>query len=308
MSEDQALIKAQENMIAEISPFEAQSRELLVKAQTQEVTNEQQLASAVAVKKQITTYRKLVTDTRLSITRRFDDVKKAIMNRESEILLPLDEAQTTLGEKMLTYTEEQDRIKAEEADRVNKMVERFSVPDVYRFKTLDEVQDEGERFKKMYTELKQEDQVNAAVKAAFTVAINRLSDRRDYLQEQAAQEAERQRLAAEAQKQSADRQKIEQEKAANEAKARKIETEKERLEREKQRKADEEAAVEAQAKADAEERNRVKTGARTVTSFEVVSPELVPREYCTPNDSLIRAAIKQGISVPGVNVSTEKKI
>lgn len=308
MSEDQALQKAQDNMIAEISPFEAQSRELLSKAQAQEVGNEMQLASAVSVKKQITAHRKLVTDTRLGITRRFDEVKKAIMNKEAEILLPLDEAQTALGEKMLAYTEEQDRIKAEEAERVTKMVERFNIPDVYRFKAVGDVDDEGARLKKLYTELKPEDQNNAEVKAAFTVAINKLSDRKAYLEEQAAQEAERQRLEAQAKKQSDAQADIEAEKAANAAKARKIEAEKERMEREKQRKADEEAAEDARKKAESEKRNRVKTGVRTVTNFEVTEPWLVPREYCEPSDKLIRAAIKDGKDVPGVKVTVEKRV
>src|SRR5882757_11437215 len=144
MSEDQALQKAQDNMIAEISPFQATSVELKAKAEAQEVTNEMQLASAVNVKKQITAHRKLVTDTRLGITRRFDDVKRAIMTKEAEILLPLDEGQTALSQKMLTYTEEQERIKREEQERVEKIVARFQVPDVYRYTDVDSVQDEGE--------------------------------------------------------------------------------------------------------------------------------------------------------------------
>lgn len=308
MSEDQALQKTQDSMIAEISPFEATSLELKAKAEAQVVTTDIQLASAVALKKQITAQKTLVTDTRLNITRRFDDVKKAIMTKESEILLPLEEGQTVLSQKMLTYTEEQERIKREEQERVDKMVERFNVPDVYRYKTVDEVQDEGERFKKMYSELKPDDQKNAAVKAAFTVAINRLTDRKDYLAEQAAQAAERARLEAQAAEQSEAQAAIDRDKAANEAKARKIAADKERMERETQRKADEEAAAEAEAKRVRDEKHAPKTGARMVTTFEVTEPWLVPREYCEPVDKLIRAAIADGKTVPGVVVKTERKI
>lgn len=308
MSQDQALQKAQDNMIAEISPFEQQSRELKAKAEAQSVTTEMELASAVNIKKQITAHRKLVTDTRLGITRQFDEVKKAIMVKETEILLPLDEGQTVLSQKMLDYTEEQERIKREEQERVDKIVARFEVPDVYRYKDVDSVQDEGERLKKMYSELKPDDQKIPAVKAAFTVAINRLSDRKDYLVEQKRQEEEAARLAAQAAEQSEAQAKIDADKAANEAKARKIQAEKDRLEREKQRKADEEAAAKAEAEAKRAENAQVKTGARTVTTFKVTEPWLVPREYCEPVDKLIRAAIAEGKTVPGVVVKTERRI
>lgn len=306
-TDEKALQVAQEKMIAEISPFEQQSRDLLVKAEQAEVTNELQLASAVNIKKMITGHRKLVSDTRLSITRRFDEVKKAIINKESEIMLPLDEAQTLLGDKILSYQEEQERIRREEAERVQKMVDRFAV-DQYRFKTVDEVQDEGERLKKVYSELKPDDQKHPDVKVAFTQAVNRLSDRKQYLIEQEEQRKERERLDAEAKKQSAERQAIEEEKAKNAEKQRKIDAEKERLEREKQRKADEEVAEEARKAREKSEKNQVKAGVRTVTKFEITEDYLVPREYCEPSDKLIRAAVADGKEIPGVRVWTEKKV
>lgn len=307
-TDEKALLKAQESMIGEISPFEQQSRDLLQKAEAAEVSTEQQLASAVAVKKQITAHRKLVQDTRLNITRRFDEVKKAIMVKEDEILLPLDEAQAKLGEKILSYQEEQERIRREERERIEKIVARVTITDVYRYKTPGDVQDEGERFKKLYSELKPEDQKLPEVKVAFTQSINKLADRKAYLLEQLEQEKERQRLEEQAKKQSAERAELERQKAANEAKQRKIDAEKERLEREKQRKADEEAAEEARKEQEAEARRRVKTGVRTITKFEVTDEFEVPREYCTPNDQLIRAAVLAGKEIPGVRVWKEKKV
>lgn len=307
MLDNIALDKAQETMIDQINPFEAQSRELLVKAEQQEVNSEQDLASAVAVKKQITAHRKLVTDTRLGITRQFDEVKKAIMNREAEILLPLDKAQSTLGEKMLTYTEEQERIKKAEAERIQSIVMSFSV-NTYTLATPEAVDEKGASLKKAYADLSQEDQKMATIKVAFTQAVNALADRKAYLEEQIAQEEERKRLEAQAAEQSEERNKLEAEKAAVAEKERKIAAEKERLEREKQRKADEEAAEKERERIAREEKNSVKTGARTVTSFEIESPWLVPRKYCEPSDKLIRAAVKEGVEIPGVKVTVERKI
>lgn len=306
--QETALQKAQENMIAEISPFEQVSRDLLAKAEAQEVSNEQQLASAVAVKKQITTHRKLVSDTRLGITRRFDEVKKAIMNRESEILLPLDQAQTALGEKILTYEEEQERIRKIEAERIAGLVKSVTLVDQYTLKTVADVEAKQKELQKVYDSLSDSDRTVGDVKATFTRSINTLADRKAYIEEQQRQEIERKRLAEEAAKQSEERQKIEAEKAANAEKERKIQAEKDRLEREKKRVADEKAADEEAKRKAAEDNARVKTGARTVTSFVIVNSEIVPREYCVPSDALIRSAIKQGIEVPGVEVKVERKI
>ncbi|MBI5117617.1 hypothetical protein HZA56_14160 [Candidatus Poribacteria bacterium] len=309
-TDEKALAVVQEKMVGEISPFLIKSQDLKARAEAQTVTNEREAAAAVALKKEITGHRKLVQDTRLDITRQFDEVKKAIMTKEAEILLPLDEGQTDLGQKILTYQEEQERIAREERERVEKIVLRvtLSVSDTYRFKTVDEVQDEGERFKKLYGELKTEDQKLPDVKAAFTVSINRLQDRKAYLIEQEEQRIEREKLEAQRKEQSEAQAKIDAEKAANERKARQIEAEKERLEREKQRKADEEEAEAARKKRESEEKNRVKTGARTVTKFEITDPLIVPREYCEPVEKLIRAAIAEGKTVEGVRVWTEKKV
>lgn len=306
--QDKSLLKAQEVMIAMLNPFEARSHELLASADLQEVASELQLRSAVAVKKQITSHRKLVNDTRMDITRRFDNVKKAIMNRESQILLPLDKAQANIGEKILTYQEEQERIRVAEAQRVSDLVDSVSIVDVYKFKFPNDVATEGARLKTVYGDMSVDDQKNGDVKLAFTQSVNRLADRKAYLEEEVKQETERSRLAEEAKKQSTERAAIEAEKATIDAKERKIAAEKERLEREKQRRLAEEKAEADHHQREYEERIRVKTGARSVLSFEVTNPELVPREYCTPNDTLIRATLKDGKEVPGVKSWVTRKI
>lgn len=309
MSADQtALTKAEESMVAEISPFQQRSNELFDKASRQEVTDEVTLATAVAIKREITGHRTLVKEARLSITRRIDDVKKAIMNKEAEVLLPLDKAQSELGDKILTYQEEQERIRRAEQERVDNQKARVTFSDVYGLKTVEDVDAKGEQIKGIYAKMSDADQKNAEIKLAFTETINRLSDRKAYLIEQEEQRKERERLEAEAAKQSEERAKIEAEKAAAAEKERKIEAEKERLEREKQRKADEEAAEKERQERERAEKNQVKAGVRTVTTFEITNPDEVPREYCVPSEPLIRAAIKEGKTVPGVTVSTTKKV
>lgn len=308
MSQETGLIKVQEAMAAEITPFQAKSNSLLSEATQHEVTDDTSLATAVSIKKAITAHRTMVKDVRLSITRRIDDLKKAIMNKEDEVLLPLEKAQNLLGEKILTYQEEQERIRREEQERIDKVIARVTVGDTYRFKEPDAVQDEGERLKKVYSELPEADQKNSDVKLAFTQSVNKLADRKAYLEEQIAQEKERARLAAEAKKQSDERAELERKKAEAAEKERKIKAEQERLEREAERRAAEEQAEEERKKKERDERTSVKTGVRTVTTFEVTNPTLVPREYCSPDEKLIRAAIKEGVEVPGVEVTVTKKV
>lgn len=309
MSSDQtALTKAEESMVAEISPFQQRSNELFDKAAHQEVTDDMSLASAVAVKKEITAHRTLVKEARLSITRKIDNVKQAIMNKEAEVLLPLEKAQDELGEKILTYQEEQERIRREEQERIDKSIARVSVGDVYGLKTPEDVDAKGEQLKGVYAAMSDADQKNAQIKLAFTESVNKLSDRKAYLIEQEAQRIERERLDKEAEQQSAERAEIARKKAATDAKERKIQAEMDRLEREKQRKADEDKAEEDRIERERAEKNTVKTGARTVTTIEITNPAEVPRAYCVPSEPLIREAIKSGITVPGVKVTTVKKV
>ena len=52
----------------------------------------------------------------------------------------------------------------------------------------------------------------------------------------------------------------------------------------------------------AEKQTKVK-GMRKVMSFDVVDPNLVPRNYCSPDDKKIRAALKLGITeIPGLKI------
>jgi hypothetical protein len=53
------------------------------------------------------------------------------------------------------------------------------------------------------------------------------------------------------------------------------------------------------------------TSMRTVWKFEVTDPALVPREYCSVDETKIRkvvTALKEGASIPGVRVYSEQAI
>ncbi len=317
-----ALVIVKDGSLEEISPLMARSLDLQKQAEEIIVTDTESLKQAIDIKKQITAYRKEVQDKRLEITRPINDVVSQFITKEKEITLPLDKGQTAIGEKVMEYEREQERIRREEEERVSKIVERFTVTQdqVYKLSNVDTVQDEGERFKKLYGELPDADQKLPAVKLAFTESINRLADRRQYLIEKAEREAEAARLAEISKQQDAERAELEAQRLANEKKEREIAAEKERMEREAQRKADEDAAEAARKEQEKADKTRVKTGVRMTIQFEIGNDMLVPRSLCEPSDKLIREYIqfhkedlfKDGertdFKVPGVKIWAEQKL
>jgi len=285
---NKSLVQVQEAMVAEISPLLATSTELYESALGQEVTDQQTMAAAVSIKKRITAHRTMVSQTRLGITRQFDEVKKAIMAKEAEVLEPLDKAQDQIGGKILAYEEQQERQRAEEQARIDGLVQSVSMGDLYALTTVDQVNSRGAEIKATYAKLPAADQNNAEVKLAFTQAINRLTDRKEQLVAAATEAKEKD---------------AEQEKAAEQA----------RQDRERQEQEAVQAAADERATKARTEKNQVKAGVRTVTEFEIVNAALVPWAFCSPDMVKIRAAANvytgtEPFSVPGVKITTSKRV
>lgn len=104
MATDKTLDKFEEKMLKQVSPLEQQSVELLNKSLAQTVGDDVTLAKAVAIKKEINAHGKLVKDSRMALTRPLDDMKKTIMSKESEIMLPLEKAKTDISMSPLEYS------------------------------------------------------------------------------------------------------------------------------------------------------------------------------------------------------------
>lgn len=293
--QDANLVKAEQSMVALISPLQKQSNSLLVMASAQQVTDEQSLSSAVVVKKQITAHRTLVQGARLDITRRIDTLKKAIMDKEAEVLGPLDEAQNIISARIITYQDEQERIKQAEIKRIGDIIDSLYISNPYAFKTVTEVNTQGQQLKAIFASLPTDDASHPQIKLAFTESINKLTDRKTYLEEQVKQEAEREILDAK--------------EAELAAKQRRLAAKEEKLKREDQRIADEQELAKALARQAKDDRNAVKTGVRTVVEFTITNADLVPRELCEPSMVLIRAAYNANkLAIPGVKVTVNKKV
>lgn len=291
MSTDKTLQQFEDKMLTEVSPLEQKSVELKAKVEAQPVENDQDLAKAVALKKEITAHNKLVSDTRLTLTRPLDDMKKTIINREREILLPLDQARAEISEKILTYEEKLEAERRAEEQRVGRIVE--SIEGVFRYgMTREQVAEAKEKLATIKGGIAESDAKLSQVQLAFTVVSNKFEDRLAAIKEEEERAEAQRKLDEQAKKQSEERAQLEREKAEVAEKERKIQAEKERLEREKQRKAEEEKAEEERKAQETADKARVKTGARTRLVFNITDPTLVPREFCSPDEKKIRAYIQ----------------
>lgn len=295
-------------MLKQVSPLEQKSLELLEKATDQEVFDDVTLAQAVAVKKEINAHSKLVKDSRLALTRPLDEMKKLIMSKESEVMLPLDKAKANVADKILTYEEELERLRQIEIDRVNQILEIISVS-AWSLKTAVEVDYRGKEIKDAFAKLSEADQNNADIKLAFRTSIDSLTTRKTNLEEEERQRVERERLAKEAEKQSVERAALDKERAAIEAKERELQADRERQQRELERQELEAKATEQRKTEAAAEKARPKSNIATVTEFEIETPSIVDRIYCSPDSVKIRQAIKDGTTkIAGVRIFQTKKV
>lgn len=258
-----------DSQVATISPFKVRSLELLEQANSQEVTDAATAKWAVALRKLITAHCTDVKNKRLGITRNFDAVKSQFIAAEKDVLEPAEEALKNIGDKILAYQEEQERIAREEAARVAEIEKKFST-NAASYRTLKACDERGAELKHIFSELPEGDQKNAQIKLAFTTAINALLTRKDQISTAEKDEAEQARLAA-------------------------------------QRKREQMAAEAEAAKQARQAKPEVKTGVKTKMVFTVTNPALVPRSFCEPSDKLIREAIANGLrEIPGVEIREER--
>lgn len=308
MTADSTLQKFEEKMLKEVSPLEQKSQELFDKAVAQKVSDDVSLAQAVAVKKEINAHGKLVKDSRLALTRPLDDMKKLIMSKESEVMLPLDKAKADISDKILTYEEELERLRQIEIKRVNEILESIGVS-VWGLKTATEVDNRDKEIKDTFSKLSETDQNNADIKLAFRSSVDALTTRKANLEEEEKQRVERERLAKEAEKQSAERASLDRERAAIEQKGRELQAERERQQRELERQELEAKAAEQRKAEAAAEKARPKSNIATITEFEIENPSLIDRIYCSPDSVKIRQAIKDGVTeIAGVRIFQTKKV
>ena len=256
-----------DSQIAEISPYKLKSNVLLSDAELQDVTDAKSAKEAAVLRKSITAHKKLVADARMDITRQFDDVKKQFIEAEKDVLEPAEEAQEIIQGKMLAYEEEEAKRREVEEERVADIVAWFGVG-ASGLDTPEKVDEQLSLITRGADSLAPADRELPQVKLAYAEAKNILLQIKDELT-----------LGADTD---------DAEVASTEA---------------DRNDAIEEAEQAAKAAAKAEP----KVGIKTVTKFEIIDAEAVPRGLCEPSEKLIREAVKKGVAViPGVRIWQER--
>ena len=262
-----------DSQVAIITDFERKSSALKAEVEAIDITDTQTLKSAMDKRKEINSHIKEVSAARMGITRKFNDVVSQFISAEKSVLKPAEEAKSAIGQKIIAYEEEQERLRLEEAKRIKEVIAKFDT-NLRSLRTLKSVDERGTELKAIYAELPEADQANGEIKLAFTQQIVALGERKDEIRTAEVDAAEAAKIAA----------KRRREVALAEQEA-------------------EDAAKKAAKKAGP----AVKTGVRMRTVFKIVAPADVPFEYCVPSETLIRKAVEAGATeIPGVEITQER--
>jgi len=254
-----------------MSPIKKESTDMKDEAEKLKITDAATLKAALDLRKKVVKHINTTDDYRKQYTRPLDEVTKQLISGQRDVLAPAEEAKTIVGEKIMDYEAEQERLAKIERDRVSTIIAGYTTQEAVNSRKIKVIDERGAELKAAYGSLCQEDQQNVEIKLAFTEAINRLLDTRDVLSRAQVDEAERAKQQAE-----------------RDAEALKV-------------------RHEAETTPKATAAPQPKTGVKMVTKFAITDPGAVPREYCSVNESLIRQAIAAGVTeIVGVSIYKER--
>jgi DNA-directed RNA polymerase beta' subunit len=266
------LHKYVETQVETISPFKLRSNALKLEADSLVVNNNEGLEQAKKLRKEIIAHENTVEAARKAITSQFDSVTKSLITLQREVLYPVVEARAVVGDKVLSYEAELERIRQIEVDRVNKIITLLvDHVDVARIRSLKELSSYEELFEARVKALKETDaKIPEIISLIGDVRYN-ISEQRDHIRRLEAQSNEAKRNELERQAQQA--------------------------------KAQKDAAAAARTVASAP-----KTGSRMRMTFEIINPDAIPRELCVPSEALIRNYINEHNleSLDGVLIKRER--
>lgn len=281
------LVIVEKSALENFDPLAAEGITLGMQARDQRVTNDEELAAANTVKKSINAYSKTVKDMRLAITRPIDAVVKSLINRERELLEPVEEGKKFLGDNILAYEEERERIREIERQRIEGLVER--VESLYKAGMTRNQVDAGKTAAKaLIGELGADGDI-PAVKLALINLSNAFAERvRDLDIEDA----------------RAKKQKLESDQA-------KIDEEKRQMAAREAEQAAQKAQIEADKAAAKVERERPKSNIIETVEVTVDTPDIVDRKFCSPDVSKVKAYLKDHPDVnfvAGFIITRSKKV
>jgi hypothetical protein len=298
---DQANPIIPRSYITAIEPIVTESKEFLDIAKKVKIIDEQSHFEAAKIKKTLTTFLVNAKDRRLSITKKARDIVTALNDLAEKALAPALEAKELIVKEIIDYEIKLEHARQVEALRIALINQVFITGKVKE--TIELNFEMIEKIEAYFKTLAPKDQANPEIAQACHSLLQRVNIEISNLKEREAQKIEQARLAE--LKAINDTQAVElAKKMAEQAELqRKIFAENQKLEDVRIAQNLEQEKLKAQA---------VKlimptTGIRAYTKFEIIDASLVPRQYCSPDQTLINQALKLGIKeIAGLRIFTEK--
>lgn len=288
---DNSLVKVQKDA----NTFLTVGNELLGKAKQLSIVKTEDVQVATSILKECQQTEKELESKRLEITKPLNDFIGEVNVLFRGTAVPILEAKNEVKTKIVSYNQEQERIKREEEARL--LAEERA-----RLQKLEEERIERERL---------EAQKRAEEERKLAIERERL---RKLEEERIAKEMEARKASDEEQRKAreeADRQRMEREKLENERlelDRQKREVEEEKRRQEEQRVIDEQKRVEADLLAKKQAELRVK-GIVKRWAWEIVEENKVPRAFCTSDSKKIAEAVKAGVrQIEGVRIFVSESV
>ena len=292
-----------EEDLVKIYPIASMANGYLADAHKIIITDNISLKTATTLKKNISSFLTASKESRLEWTEPYRNLVSAINAKAELVLEPAVTAKDLVTNIIVAHEAKIAEEIAIEVKRVATIVNVFLASQVKQ--TIDENLIMKETVTDYFNSLSEADQENPKIKQGCFNLFALINSKILELQEEAARKEDLERLAKIEKEQGAVAVAQEEERQRLAKIQRDLDVEKRRisdiqinqvLETERLEKAEEESKV-----------KKVATGIRTYTKFRIIDANLIPREYCEPSDSLINQAIKQGVTVPGIETYQEKK-
>lgn len=278
--------------IVEFNPFKLAWVNLKDRVSSLEINEFDDIENAKNILKECTELEKRIEDVRTSITKPVNDMIKNINNMAKEVALPVNEAKLDIKQKILNYNEEQERIKKLEENRIQNIIDwvlKIFNSDLlnFYFNKLDEI-----------------DKNNFIIKSSVENQKIKIEEKNRKEEEDNRKKQELELLEDEKKRMSEEQAKLADEK---------LKLEQEKRDLEEQRRADLEAKQ-------IDDRNKIIDQiqnteidkikwVRTITKWEIVDENQVPRSLCIPEAKKINELIKTWIKdIPWLRIREEKTI
>ena len=282
----------QKNYLDQISPIKEEA--LFYKKQAEHitvVTDELTHRQSADLRKKITSFLTGSEKKRKDLTKPILDFKKQIDELAKDSLKPALETKERLTQLIINYEELLEKKRQEELARINKIRKVF-LDGMKRLKpTPKENKEMIDNVKEYFHDLKKQDQQNPEILQSCQTLLNAIGEKIKTQEAEIQAKIDKEKLAKLNKENDLEKIRLEKEKMDLEKKAKEQKEEALRLHNIALQKEIEEIRKQAEIQA---KTVKVKTGLKERITFEIINPLEVPKEFCSPDEKLIRQAIKEG--------------